>query len=336
MTLQIEPESLKNRSDAFRVKWRKKVEQELKEKGEDAAALTGVWETSGWTESRMNLRLTQVLCRKSSAGQDQRRQAWTTSQAPIGCGTMRGPIRARLAPVVLCHSWAVTPASRGGTRWIGIRSRRCWCSMIRWRQMIFRGWWRRLEGFRCRICWRRRGISWFTWFVFFFLFFWLIGGLTLGFGVDARVSGSVVMGQEHVVPAISNALRISRAGLQAPNRPVVSFLFWVRQVWVRYVSLTCNDADVDVIDGALQISCGILVQWWGKGVNYDEYVRGGFFVLLSSVCKDVADSLVSDVSIMTDTPLCAWLVLHLNMLDSRKAVSAISFGGMMFWVSGMW
>jgi ATP-dependent Clp protease ATP-binding subunit ClpB len=34
-----------------------------------------------------------------------------------------------------------------------------------------------------------------------------------------------VVGQNHVVAAISDAVRISRAGLQAPNRPVASFLF---------------------------------------------------------------------------------------------------------------
>ncbi|KAG2366756.1 P-loop containing nucleoside triphosphate hydrolase protein [Suillus spraguei] len=34
-----------------------------------------------------------------------------------------------------------------------------------------------------------------------------------------------IVGQDHVVAAISNAVRISRAGLQAPNRPVASFLF---------------------------------------------------------------------------------------------------------------
>lgn len=33
------------------------------------------------------------------------------------------------------------------------------------------------------------------------------------------------MGQDHVVEAISDAVRISRAGLQAPNRPVASMMF---------------------------------------------------------------------------------------------------------------
>lgn len=37
--------------------------------------------------------------------------------------------------------------------------------------------------------------------------------------------GKRVVGQDHVVTAISDAVRISRAGLQAPNRPVASFLF---------------------------------------------------------------------------------------------------------------
>jgi ATP-dependent Clp protease ATP-binding subunit ClpB len=34
-----------------------------------------------------------------------------------------------------------------------------------------------------------------------------------------------VVGQDHVVEAVSNAVRMSRAGLHAPNRPVASFLF---------------------------------------------------------------------------------------------------------------
>ncbi|GBE89405.1 Heat shock protein 78, mitochondrial [Sparassis crispa] len=34
-----------------------------------------------------------------------------------------------------------------------------------------------------------------------------------------------VVGQDHVVTAVSDAVRISRAGLQPPNRPVASFLF---------------------------------------------------------------------------------------------------------------
>ena len=52
MTLQIELESLKNESDTFSVERRNKVEQELKEKREEAAALTGVWQTGEWIRDK--------------------------------------------------------------------------------------------------------------------------------------------------------------------------------------------------------------------------------------------------------------------------------------------
>ena len=34
-----------------------------------------------------------------------------------------------------------------------------------------------------------------------------------------------IVGQDHIVKAVSDAVRLSRAGLQPPNRPVASFLF---------------------------------------------------------------------------------------------------------------
>lgn len=34
-----------------------------------------------------------------------------------------------------------------------------------------------------------------------------------------------IVGQDPVVKSVSNAIRLSRAGLQAPNRPLASFLF---------------------------------------------------------------------------------------------------------------
>lgn len=34
-----------------------------------------------------------------------------------------------------------------------------------------------------------------------------------------------VVGQDHVISAIADAVRMSRAGLQNPSRPVASFLF---------------------------------------------------------------------------------------------------------------
>lgn len=80
----------------------------------------------------------------------------------------------------------------------------------------------------------------------------------------------IVVEQDHVVPAISHVVWISHAGLQAPNRPMASFLFLgptkVRRVWVRCVSLGVrllylHDADVDAIDRALQSSRGVLIHY---------------------------------------------------------------------------
>jgi ATP-dependent Clp protease ATP-binding subunit ClpB len=42
--------------------------------------------------------------------------------------------------------------------------------------------------------------------------------------MDETLRGRVV-GQDHVVHAVADAVRMSRAGLQPPNRPVASFLF---------------------------------------------------------------------------------------------------------------
>jgi ATP-dependent Clp protease ATP-binding subunit ClpB len=48
--------------------------------------------------------------------------------------------------------------------------------------------------------------------------------MNLSFQMEDDLKNRVV-GQDHVVTAISDAVRISRAGLQAPNRPVASVLF---------------------------------------------------------------------------------------------------------------
>ena len=48
--------------------------------------------------------------------------------------------------------------------------------------------------------------------------------LTMCWQMEEALEARVV-GQDHVVRAVSDAVRISRAGLQAPTRPVASFLF---------------------------------------------------------------------------------------------------------------
>jgi ATP-dependent Clp protease ATP-binding subunit ClpA len=55
-----------------------------------------------------------------------------------------------------------------------------------------------------------------------------VSGLTITTFVPFQMEDALrrrVVGQDHVLSSISDAVRISRAGLQAPNRPVASFLF---------------------------------------------------------------------------------------------------------------
>jgi hypothetical protein len=72
-----------------------------------------------------------------------------------------------------------------------------------------------------------------------------------------------VVGQDHVLSAVSDAVRISRAGLQAPNRPVASFLFLgptgVGKVRALLLSTPRQNADLNA-DRALQSPSWILVQ----------------------------------------------------------------------------
>lgn len=75
-----------------------------------------------------------------------------------------------------------------------------------------------------------------------------------------------VVGQDHVVSAVSDAVRISRAGLQAPNRPVASFLFLgptgVGKVCPPRIILIAGCSTkflLDVIDGIMQGPRSLLV-----------------------------------------------------------------------------
>ena len=57
-----------------------------------------------------------------------------------------------------------------------------------------------------------------------------------------------VVGQDHVVASVSDAVRISRAGLQAPNRPVASFLFLGPTGVGKVCALLCHPVMLDEID----------------------------------------------------------------------------------------
>lgn len=56
-----------------------------------------------------------------------------------------------------------------------------------------------------------------------------------------------VVGQDHVVEAISDAVRISRAGLQAPDRPVASVLFLGPTGVGKVASMVASSANSDAL-----------------------------------------------------------------------------------------
>jgi hypothetical protein len=72
-----------------------------------------------------------------------------------------------------------------------------------------------------------------------------------------------VVGQDHVVGAISDAVRISRAGLQAPTRPVASFLFLGPTGVGKVCADCCSSVSLshrDFLDGIVQSIGWIFIQ----------------------------------------------------------------------------
>jgi ATP-dependent Clp protease ATP-binding subunit ClpB len=122
MTLQIELESLKN---TFL------VEQELKENREEAAVLTGVWQTGKWTEIRTNSRLTRVLCRRARLDKVKdvkRRIEEAKHQSDVANNGANSSSPRAYGSLPFPSFNASFP--RRGTRRTGIRSRRWRCSVI--------------------------------------------------------------------------------------------------------------------------------------------------------------------------------------------------------------
>ena len=85
-----------------------------------------------------------------------------------------------------------------------------------------------------------------------------------------------VVGQDHVVSAISNAVRISRAGLQAPTRPVASFLFLGPTGVGKVSAIRCTSSSLshqDLLDRIVQGVGWILVQRRAPGTVRPHYLR---------------------------------------------------------------
>ncbi|KAJ4490392.1 P-loop containing nucleoside triphosphate hydrolase protein [Lentinula aciculospora] len=191
MTLQIELASLKNESDVFSVERREKVESDLKRKKDEAQRLTGIWQAE-----RERLDKIKNLKEKLEETKYQLEVAQRQGQFELAS-------RFRFATIPELEAQLPKEDSEDsevegeGEGPLSMLHDRVNPNDI------------------ARVVAKATGIP--------------VQNLLKGekdklVHMDDTLRQRVV-GQDHVVTAISDAVRMSRAGLQAPNRPVASFLF---------------------------------------------------------------------------------------------------------------
>ncbi|KAF5350193.1 hypothetical protein D9758_007827 [Tetrapyrgos nigripes] len=187
MTLQIELESLKNESDVFSVERREKVESDLKKKREEAQALTKIWQAE-----RQRLDKIKDLKERLEDAKHQLEVAQRQGQYELAS-------RLRFATIPELERQLPKEEEREqeGEGPLAMLHDRVTSNDI------------------SRVVAKATGIP--------------VQNLLKGekdklVHMEDTLRRRVV-GQDHVVAAVSDAVRISRAGLQAPNRPVASFLF---------------------------------------------------------------------------------------------------------------
>ncbi|KAF7794963.1 hypothetical protein EIP86_006106 [Pleurotus ostreatoroseus] len=188
MTLQIELESLKNESDVFSVERRNKVEDSLRETRKEADELTQIWQAE-----RSRLERVKELKQKLEDAKYELEVAQRQGQYEKAS-------RLRFATIPELERQLPKESERPDEDTEGP------LSMLHDRVT---------SNDIARVVAKATGIP--------------VQNLMKGereklVHMEDALKGRVV-GQDHVVTAVSDAVRISRAGLQAPNRPVASFLF---------------------------------------------------------------------------------------------------------------
>ncbi|KAG2133973.1 P-loop containing nucleoside triphosphate hydrolase protein [Suillus cothurnatus] len=188
MTLQIELESLKNEVDVFSVERRAKVEEELRIKKEGAQELTAIWQNE---RARLD-RIKNVKKRLEDAKHElevAQRHGQYEKASQLRFGTIPELERQLPRDSEMKDDAEESPLSMLHDR---VTSNDI-----------------------ARVIAKATGIPVQN----------LLKGERDKLVHMEDVLKERVVGQNHVVAAISDAVRISRAGLQAPNRPVASFLF---------------------------------------------------------------------------------------------------------------
>ncbi|CAL1695237.1 unnamed protein product [Somion occarium] len=187
MTLQIELESLKNESDVFSIERRSKVEQDLTQKREEAEQLTAIWQSE-----RARLERAKDLKQRLENAKYELEVALRHGQLDRA-----SQLRYSIIPDLerqLPKEEEVTEEAESPL------------SMLHDRVS---------SNDIARVVAKATGIP--------------VQNLLKGERDKlVHMEDSLrqrVVGQDHVVAAVSDAVRLSRAGLQVPNRPVASFLF---------------------------------------------------------------------------------------------------------------
>ncbi|KAI0737289.1 P-loop containing nucleoside triphosphate hydrolase protein [Daedaleopsis nitida] len=191
MTLEIERESLRNESDVFSVERRKKVEDTLKEKRELAEQLTQVWQAE-------RARLDKIKELKEQLEEAKRELEIAQRQ-----GQYERASRLRFATIPELERQL--PTETAGERGDNEDAEGP-LSMLHDRVT---------SADIARVVAKATGIPVQS----------LLKGEREKLVHMEDALKKRVVGQDHVVETVSDAVRISRAGLQAPNRPVASFLF---------------------------------------------------------------------------------------------------------------
>ncbi|TEB28802.1 P-loop containing nucleoside triphosphate hydrolase protein, partial [Coprinellus micaceus] len=186
MTLQIELESLKKETDVFSSERRAKLEEDLRRKREEASQLTRIWQDE-------RARLERIKTTKQAL-EDAKHQLEVAQRQ----GNYELASRLRFSTIPDLERKLPTEKDEGDVESpLAMLHDRVTSNDI------------------ARVVAKATGIP--------------VQNLLKGerdklVHMENALRGRVV-GQDHVVEAISDAVRISRAGLQAPNRPVASFLF---------------------------------------------------------------------------------------------------------------
>ncbi|KAI0716580.1 P-loop containing nucleoside triphosphate hydrolase protein [Earliella scabrosa] len=189
MTLEIERESLKNETDVFSVERRQKVEATLKDKQEQREQLTQVWQAE-------RARLDKIKDLKERL-EDAKRELEIAQRQ----GQYERASRLRFATIPELEKQLPAESERGEGEDVegplAMLHDRVTSADI------------------ARVVAKATGIPVQS----------LLKGEREKLVHMEDTLKKRVVGQDHVVEAVSDAVRISRAGLQAPNRPVASFLF---------------------------------------------------------------------------------------------------------------